>query len=53
MAQKCSLCRDRPEGPRCVQTCPTGALKFMEDDKMSEKKAGVAFAVRSVHGRRL
>ena len=53
MSQKCTLCSDRPEGPRCVQTCPTGALQFTEDDKMVEKKAGVSFAVRSVHGRRL
>jgi len=53
MSQKCTLCSDRPEGPRCVQTCPTGALQFVEEEKLAEKKAGVGFAVRSVHGRRL
>ena len=24
-AVKCDMCRDRPEGPACVQACPTGA----------------------------
>lgn len=53
VTQKCSLCDDRPEGPRCATTCPTGALQFVEEEKLAEKKAGVGFAVRSVHGRRL
>ena len=53
VSQKCSLCSDRPEGPRCATTCPTGALQFVEEEKLAEKKAGVGFAVRSVHGRRL
>jgi Fe-S-cluster-containing hydrogenase component 2 len=53
MSQKCSLCSDRPEGPRCVQTCPTQALQFVEDEETAGTKAGVGFAVRSVHGRRL
>jgi Fe-S-cluster-containing hydrogenase component 2 len=53
VSQKCSLCSDRPEGPRCAATCPTGALQFVEEEKLAEKKAGVGFAVRSVHGRRL
>ena len=52
MSQKCTLCGDRPEGPRCAATCPTGALQFTEDDKLAEKKTGVSFAVRSLHGRR-
>ncbi|MBM3332172.1 4Fe-4S dicluster domain-containing protein [candidate division WOR-3 bacterium] len=53
MSQKCTLCSDRPEGPRCVQTCPTGALQFIEEEEQAGKKAGAGFAVRSVHGRRL
>jgi hypothetical protein len=36
-----------------VQTCPTGALQFVEQEKLGEKQAGVGFAVRSIHGRRL
>ena len=61
VSQKCSLCSedtgDSPQGtvpgPRCATTCPTGALQFVEEEKLAEKKAGVGFAVRSVHGRRL
>ena len=26
---KCDLCKDRPEGPVCVEVCPPGALKFI------------------------
>ena len=26
---KCDLCRDRPEGPLCVEICPGGALTFV------------------------
>lgn len=53
VTQKCSLCSDRAKGPRCATTCPTGALQFVEEEELTEKKAGVGFAVRSVHGRRL
>ena len=53
VTQKCSLCSDRPEGPRCAATCPTGALQFVEEESLPEKKSGVGFAVRSLHGRRL
>jgi Fe-S-cluster-containing hydrogenase component 2 len=52
MSQKCTLCADRAEGPRCVATCPTGALQFAEADALPEKKSGARYAVRSVHGRR-
>ena len=52
MSQKCSLCSDRPEGPRCVSTCPTGALQFVEDGKVEETKVGTSFAARSPHWRR-
>jgi Fe-S-cluster-containing hydrogenase component 2 len=27
---KCDLCRERDEGPVCVQMCPRGALEFRE-----------------------
>jgi Fe-S-cluster-containing hydrogenase component 2 len=53
VTQKCSLCDDRSEGPRCATTCPTGALQFVEESRLPEKKSGAGFAVRSVHGRRL
>jgi Fe-S-cluster-containing hydrogenase component 2 len=28
-ATKCDLCVDRPEGPACVEACPTGALTLV------------------------
>lgn len=28
MYYKCDLCQDRVEGPRCIESCPTGALSF-------------------------
>ena len=44
---KCHLCYDRIAGglqPACTKTCPTGALKFGDRDKLIEsaKKAGYA-----------
>jgi Fe-S-cluster-containing hydrogenase component 2 len=27
-AAKCDLCVDRPEGPACVQACPTQAIRL-------------------------
>ncbi len=52
ISQKCSLCNDRAEGPRCVATCPTGALQFVEEEEVVEKKVGVGFAARLPHRRR-
>lgn len=34
---KCDLCKDRPEGPMCVQYCPTRALIFVN---ASSRKRG-------------
>ncbi len=52
ISQKCNLCNDRAEGPRCVATCPTGALQFVEEAELTEKKVGVGFVVRSPGRRR-
>lgn len=51
-SQKCSLCNDRTEGPRCVTTCPTGALQFIEETELPDKKVGVEFTARSENWRR-
>ena len=51
-SQKCTLCGDRDDGPRCATTCPTGALQFVEESELDEKKTGVGFAARSPHRRR-
>jgi len=52
ISQKCSLCDDRPEGPRCAATCPTGALQFVEESELPEKQVGVALSARSPNWRR-
>jgi len=53
MAQKCSFCDDRPEGPRCVQTCPTGALQLLEaDEAPKEPRVGARYLARSTQWRR-
>ena len=30
---KCDLCYDRPEGPVCVQACPSGALTYVSAEE--------------------
>ena len=52
MSQKCTLCEDRPEGPRCVSTCPTGALQFIEQPDKAEKRTGARYTSRNAHWRR-
>jgi Fe-S-cluster-containing hydrogenase component 2 len=52
VAQKCSQCGDRAEGPRCVTTCPTGALRFVEEGELKERTTGVRVAARHPHWRR-
>lgn len=52
ISQKCSLCADRADGPRCAAACPAGALQFGEDAIETEKVVGVGFVARSEHGRR-
>lgn len=37
ITQKCDLCKDRKEGPRCVASCTTGALKFIKSREEVEK----------------
>lgn len=34
---KCDLCKDRAEGPICVEVCPPGALKFIPASERYEK----------------
>lgn len=53
IAQKCNLCSDRKEGPRCVATCASGALKFLSEEEYEKKMVGVRFISRSPFGRRI
>ena len=36
VSQKCSLCNDREDGPRCVAACSSGALQFMSEEEIKE-----------------
>ena len=52
-SQKCSLCNDREGGPRCVATCPSGALQLVDSEtELDEKQTGSRVAARSPHWRR-
>jgi len=33
IAVKCDLCKDEPEGPSCVQACPTKALVYCDEEE--------------------
>ena len=35
-ALKCDLCIERPDGPACVDACPTGALSVRYPEKVAE-----------------
>jgi Fe-S-cluster-containing dehydrogenase component len=53
VAQKCSLCYDRDLGPRCVNSCPTGALKFITENDAHKTIVSKRFMARSEYFRRL
>jgi Fe-S-cluster-containing hydrogenase component 2 len=38
ISQKCNLCNDRPDGPRCVAACSSGALQFLSDDEIKQRE---------------
>ncbi|MCS7258383.1 MAG: 4Fe-4S binding protein [candidate division WOR-3 bacterium] len=52
ISQKCSLCYDRSGNPRCVASCPTGALKFITEKEISKKIVSQRFVARSPYYRR-
>jgi len=52
IAQKCDLCKDREDGPRCVATCASGALQFLSDEEIEKVKVGVRVMARSPFWRR-
>ena len=41
VSQKCNLCKDRDEGPRCVSACSSGALQFMSDEEIEKHEIGL------------
>ena len=43
ISQKCNLCEDREEGPRCVAACSSGALQFLDDDEIQQREISMRF----------
>ncbi len=60
IAQKCDLCKGdtrsgatSTEVPRCVLSCPSGALLFLSEEEIKKEKVGVRFISRSPYWRRV
>ena len=41
LSQKCNLCIDRDEGPRCVAACSSGALQYLSDEEIEKHEIGM------------
>jgi len=52
VSQKCSECKDREEGPRCVASCASGALKFITKNEAKKTIVSQRFLSRSPFWRR-
>jgi len=52
ISQKCNLCNDREEGPRCVSACSSGALQFLEEEEIKKMEVGVRMVSKDVFVRR-
>lgn len=52
IAQKCNLCKDRDEGPRCVAACSSGALQFLSDDDIEQREISMRFVSKHSFYRR-
>lgn len=52
VSQKCDLCQDRKDGPRCVASCASGALKFLTEAEAKKIMVGKRFISRSPFWRR-
>jgi len=51
-SQKCNLCADRKDGPRCVASCPSGALQYLTEEQTKKTVIGKRFISRSPFWRR-
>ncbi|MDD5530028.1 MAG: 4Fe-4S dicluster domain-containing protein [bacterium] len=49
---KCNLCKGDEDGPNCVSSCPTGALKFLTDEEITKVQVGKQFVSRLAFWRR-
>jgi carbon-monoxide dehydrogenase iron sulfur subunit len=52
VSQKCSLCDDREEGPRCVVACSSGALQFLSDEDIKQREIGMRMVSKDSFYRR-
>ncbi len=52
ISQKCNLCSDREEGPRCVSACSSGALQFLEEEEIKKMEIGVRMVSKDPFVRR-
>ncbi|MCX7994570.1 MAG: 4Fe-4S binding protein [candidate division WOR-3 bacterium] len=52
ISQKCNLCDDREEGPRCVSACSSGALQFLDDTEIRKLEIGVRMVSKDAFIRR-
>lgn len=52
ISQKCNLCNDREEGPRCVSACSSGALQFLEEEEIKKAEIGVRMVSKDTFVRR-
>jgi Fe-S-cluster-containing hydrogenase component 2 len=52
IATKCDYCHDREEGPRCVASCSSFALKYVSVDELPKAPVNDRFIARSPSWRR-
>ncbi len=52
ISQKCSLCADREEGPRCVAACSSGALQWLSDEEIEQHEIGMRMVSKDLFFRR-
>ena len=52
VSQKCSLCDDRDEGPRCVAACSSGALQYLSDEDIEKLEIGMRMISKNAFFRR-
>ncbi len=52
ISQKCSLCVDRDEGPRCVAACSSGALQWLSDEEIEQHEIGMRMVSKDLFFRR-
>lgn len=52
ISQKCNLCEDREDGPRCVAACSSGALQFLSDEEIQKLEIGMRMVSKDAFVRR-